>query len=58
MTDPFEDSTAQLERLVAEAVKEMDSAKYDELCTEIWRVFSRRKRLRGINASSEREPFV
>jgi hypothetical protein len=43
MTDPFEDSTAQPERLVAEAIKETDSAKYDELCTEIWRVLSQRE---------------
>jgi hypothetical protein len=51
MTDPFEDTTAQLQRLVAEVAKETDSAKCDELCAEIWRVLGERERLRPIHAS-------
>jgi hypothetical protein len=58
MSDPFADSTALLERLVAEVIKETDSMKCDELCAEIRRVLAERERLRPINASYEREPFV
>jgi hypothetical protein len=36
MPDPFEDSTALLQRLVADVFKETtDSDKYDEVCAEI-----------------------
>jgi hypothetical protein len=46
---PFEDSTALLQRLVAEVVKEkIDSDKYHELCAEIWRVLAERERAREV----------
>jgi hypothetical protein len=58
MSDPFSDTTVLLGRLVAEVIKETDSVKYDDLCTKIWQALTERERLRQVNASSEREPFV
>jgi hypothetical protein len=54
MSDPFENSTALVERLVAKVTRETDSVKSDELCTGIWRVLSERERPRQISGSSER----
>lgn len=34
----FAELNNRLEQLLDQAMKETDSAKYDELCTEIWRV--------------------
>ena len=45
MSDNLADSTAQLERLVAQIMKETDPVKYDEIGSEIWRAFSERERL-------------
>jgi hypothetical protein len=36
---------AILERLVRDAVQERNEAKYDELCSEIWRVLAERDAL-------------
>lgn len=56
MPQPFEDSTALLQRLVAEVVKEKtDPVKYDELCAEIWRVLDERERLRELPPFTQRE---
>ena len=58
MPDPFEESVALLERLVAEVMKETDPTKHGELCEEIFRVLRERERLlRQMSASGER-PFV
>jgi hypothetical protein len=46
MLDPFADTTARLERLVEQAMKETDPDKTDELCAEIWRVLRERDELR------------
>ena len=45
MSDNLADSTARLERLVAQIMKETDSLKYDEIGSEIWRALSERERL-------------
>ena len=42
MFDPLADTTARLERLVEQAMKETDPDKSDELCAEIWRVLRER----------------
>ena len=47
MPDGFADSTALLEKLVREVMKETDPAKVDQLAAEIWRVISERDRLRS-----------
>jgi hypothetical protein len=46
MPDAFEDSRARLERLMKLATEETDSAKQDELTTEIRRVLGERRRLK------------
>jgi hypothetical protein len=46
MPDAFEDSRARLERLMKLATEETDSAKQDELTTEIRRVLDERARLK------------
>jgi len=46
MLDPFADTTARLERLVEQAMKETDPDKSDELCSEIWRVLRERDEVR------------
>ncbi len=45
MSDNLADSTARLERLVAQIMKETDSVKYDEIGSEIWQALSERERL-------------
>jgi hypothetical protein len=45
MSDNLADSTARLERLVAQIMKETDPVKYDEIGSEIWRALSERERL-------------
>jgi len=45
MSDNLADSTARLERLVAQTMKETDSVKYDEIGSQIWRALSERERL-------------
>ena len=42
MSDDLADSTARLERLVAQIMKETDPVKYDEIGSEIWRALSER----------------
>ena len=46
MTDPLTDSTALLARLVREASKETDPAKYDQLAEEIQRALEARELLK------------
>ena len=46
MSDPLGDSTARLERLVEQAMKETDPDKSDEVCAEIWRVLHERDEIR------------
>jgi hypothetical protein len=46
MSDPFADTTLRLQQLVEEVMKSTDSAKYDELCGEIWRVLRKRDGIR------------
>ena len=46
MSDSLADTTAYLERLVEQAMKETDPDKGDELCAEIWRVLSERDEIR------------
>jgi len=46
MSDPLADTTARLERLVEQAMKETDPDKNDELCAEIWRVLRERDEVR------------
>ncbi len=43
MSDNLADSTARLERLVAQIMKETDSAKYDEIGSAIWHALSERE---------------
>ncbi|MFZ0732730.1 MAG: hypothetical protein WAM79_10445 [Candidatus Sulfotelmatobacter sp.] len=45
MSDNLADSNAQLERLVAQIMKETDAMKYEEIGSEIWRALSERERL-------------
>lgn len=47
MSDPLENSTARLQQLVDQIMKERDPCKYDELCAEIWRVLDERERIAG-----------
>jgi hypothetical protein len=46
MSDPLADTTARLERLLEQAMKETDPDKTDELCAEIWRVLGERDDIR------------
>jgi len=46
MLDPLADTTARLEQLVEQAMKETDPDKSDELCAEIWRVLRERDEVR------------
>jgi hypothetical protein len=43
MPDKFAESTARLERLVNEVMKEQDPSRYDQLCEEIWLVLAERE---------------
>jgi hypothetical protein len=43
--DKFSESTAWLEELVHEIMKETDPVLYDQLAEEIWRVLAERERL-------------
>jgi hypothetical protein len=53
MLDPLADTTARLERLVEQAMKEADPDKSDELCAEIWRVLRERDAARkGLHVAS------
>jgi hypothetical protein len=45
MPNRFPESTARLERLIAEVMKEKDYARYDKLCEEIWLVLVERELL-------------
>jgi hypothetical protein len=45
MPNRFAESTARLERLIAEVMKEKDYARYDKLCEEIWLVLAERELL-------------
>lgn len=46
MSDPLADTTARLELLLKQAVKETDPDESDELCVEIWRVLGERDDIR------------
>ena len=54
MPDAFADSTARLERLVEQIMKEKDPEKCDELGAEIWRVLDERDCLRSALAIQKR----
>jgi len=45
MSDDLADSTARLEQLLVQIMKETNQVKYDELGSEIWRVLEERERL-------------
>jgi hypothetical protein len=45
MPDAFAESTARLEQLVREIIKETEPVRYDKLAEEIWRVLAERERL-------------
>jgi hypothetical protein len=45
MPSQFEESTARLQRLVRQIMKETDPAVYDQLAEEIWRVLAERESL-------------
>jgi len=47
MPDRLAELDIRLGQLLREIMKETDSAKYDELGAEIWRVLSERERLTG-----------
>jgi hypothetical protein len=46
MLDPLANTTARLERLLNQAIKESDRDKTDELCAEIWRILHERNEVR------------
>jgi hypothetical protein len=46
MLDPLADTTARLELLLKQAMKETDPGKSDELSAEIWRVLRERDAIR------------
>jgi len=46
MSDPLADSSARLERLLDQVMKERDPVKCDELCEEIWRALHERDAIR------------
>lgn len=45
MSDELARSTAKLEQLVSQIMKETDRARYDELAAEIWCVLEERERI-------------
>jgi hypothetical protein len=45
MPEAFAESTARLEQLVREIIKETEPVRYDSLAEEIWRVLAERERL-------------
>ena len=47
MRDIFAETTARLERLIAEVMKEKDPNRYDSLCEEIWLVLAEREVLKS-----------
>ena len=47
MPDAFAESTARLESLLRQAMKETDPVKCDELAAEIWRVLHERDLLKS-----------
>jgi hypothetical protein len=47
MRDIFAETTARLERLIAEVMKETDPNLYDSLCEEIWLVLAEREVLKS-----------
>lgn len=55
MPDKFAESTARLEQLVREIMKEADPARYDRLAEEIWRVLAQRERLARQEAGSKQK---
>ena len=38
MSNPIPDSTARMEQLLRKIMKELDPAKYDDLCSQLWNV--------------------
>jgi len=55
MLDPLADTTARLERLVEQAMKETDPDKSDELCAEIWRVLREREEVKKALGAASRD---
>jgi hypothetical protein len=55
MSDPLADTTARLELLLKQAMKETDPDKSDELCAEIWRVLDERDKIRKGSRDSSRD---
>ena len=55
MADALADSTARLERLVGQIMKEKDPEKCDELAAEIWRVLKERDRLKSALAIQKQD---
>jgi hypothetical protein len=55
MSDPLAHTTARLERLLEQAMKETDPDKSDELCAEIWRVLLERDEIRKTLSFANRE---
>ena len=49
------ESTARLEQLIAQIMKEADPVKYDELGSEIWRVLEERERLLKQTATPQKQ---
>jgi hypothetical protein len=47
MLDNVATSTARLERLVTQIMREKDPVRYDQLCSELWLVLDERERLAG-----------
>ena len=50
MPDNVANSTARLERLVTQIMKEKDPVRYDALCSELWLVLEERELLTGTEA--------
>ena len=57
MSADLANSTANLERLLDQIMKETDPVKYDELGPEIWRVLIERERLTSTEPNSLPGPF-
>ena len=55
MSDPLGDTTARLERLLKQAMKETDPDKIDELCAEIWQVLDERDKQRDALRDASRD---
>ena len=53
MPDAFAESTARLESLLRQAMKETDPVKCDELAAEIWRVLEERDHLKSVSANQK-----